>query len=144
MSRKFPIQKRQTAGFGGYAGMITAYPIRQAPLAPARRRRPVSRRMARAEHWSAQPLALLTSLALAVAVVGVGFLGWQVQQRGSSLSQERFDQDGLTRANRELSGKRDQLLARDNITRKAAMLGLYPARPDQLRTIGDVNKHQDV
>ncbi|NTV13989.1 MAG: hypothetical protein HGA96_08700 [Desulfobulbaceae bacterium] len=136
MSRKFPIQKRQVAGFGGYAGMITAYPIRQAPLAPARRRRPVSRRVAKAEHWTAQPLTFLAGLLLAVAVVGVGFLSWQVQQRGSALAQEKFEQDGLSRTNRELSGKREQLLVRDNITRRAAVLGLYPARPDQLRTIG--------
>jgi len=122
--------------------MITAYPIRQTPL-PMARRRPMSRRGAKVEHWSAQPLAILAVFALAVAVVGVGFLGWQVQERGSAVSQERFAQDGLIRANRELSSKRDQLLARDNITSRAAMLGLYPARPDQLRTIGDGNKRQD-
>lgn len=123
--------------------MITAYPIRQTPLPTARRRRPMTRRVARAEHWTAQPLAIMASVALAVAVVSVGFLGWQVQQRGSAISQERFEQDGLSRANRELSGKRDLLLARDNITRRAATLGLYPARPDQLRTIGDGNKRRD-
>ncbi len=116
--------------------MITAYPIRQAPL-PLARRRPTSRRVARAQHWSSQPLAFLAGLALVVAVVGVGTLGWQVQQRGSALSQERFEQDGLTRANRELSGKREQLLARDNIIRRGAILGLYPARPDQLRNVGN-------
>lgn len=143
MSRKFPIQKRQAAGFGGYAGMIATYPIRQAPLPAARRRRPVARRAARAEHWSAQPLTMLAGLFLAVAVIGCGCLGWQVQQQGSSLSQERFEQEGLTRANRELSGKRDHLLVRDNITRRAAALGLYPARPDQLRTLGDGNKRRD-
>ena len=137
MSRKFPIQKRQVAGFGGYAGMSVAYPVRAAVLPAARRRRPTSRRVARAEHWSAQPLTFVAGLMLAVAVVGVGLLSWQVQQRGSALSQERFEQDGLTRANRELTGKREQLLARDNIMRRGASLGLYPARPDQIRTIGN-------
>jgi len=117
--------------------MITTYPVRTAPLPAARRRRPISRRVAKAEHWSAQPLTLMAGLFLAVAVIGLGALTWQVQQRGAALSQERFEQDGLTRANRELSGKREHLLARENILRRGATLGLYPARPDQIRTVGN-------
>jgi len=122
--------------------MITAYPIRQAPL-PVARRRPVARRGTRAEHWSTQPLSFLAGLFLAVAVVGVGLLSWQVQERGSALSQEKYEQDGLIRANRELSGKREHLLARDNILRRGASLGLYPARPDQVRNVGPTTKHRD-
>lgn len=116
--------------------MITTYPHRPISRPVPVRRRSVSRRVARSGHWSSQPLAFLAGVTLVVALCGVGWVGWQAQQRSGALSQEKFAQDGLARVNRELTGKRNQLLARDNILRRAAALGLYPAQAAQLRKIG--------
>lgn len=116
--------------------MITTYPHRPISRPPVVRRRSVSRRVARDEHWFAQPVPVLAAVGLVILLVCSGWLGWQVQHHNSQLSQEKMAQDNLARSNRVLTGQRDRLLARDNIVNRAAALGLYPARPDQLRKIG--------
>lgn len=116
--------------------MITTYPQRPVSrLAPVRRRS-VSRRVAREVHWFSRPLTVLAVTAAFLLLSGSGWLGWQVQRHNSALFQEKMEQDGLARVNRDLSGQRERLLARDHIIRRAAALGLYPARPDQVRKIG--------
>lgn len=136
MSRKFTVQKRQVTGFGGLAGMITTYPQRPVSRSAPVRRRTVSRRMVRDEHWFSEPLPALAAVALMMLIVSSGWLGWQVQHHGSVLSQEKMAQDNLARTNRDLTGQRDRLLTRDNIVNRAAALGLYPAGPGQVRKIG--------
>lgn len=116
--------------------MITTYPNRPVTRPAPVRRRSVSRRVARDEHWFAQPVSVLAAAVLVVLLGCAGWLGWQVQHHNAQLSQEKMAQDSLVRSNRLLTGQRDRLLARDNIVHRAAALGLYPARPDQVRKIG--------
>lgn len=116
--------------------MITTYPHRPVSRSAPVRRRSLSRRVARDEHWYSEPLPVLAASALLMLLICSGWLGWQVQHHGSVLSQEKMAQDNLARTNRDLTGQRDRLLARDNIVNRAAALGLYPAGPDQVRKIG--------
>jgi hypothetical protein len=116
--------------------MITTYPHRPVSRSAPVRRRPVSRRVARDEHWFSEPLPLLAASALVMLLICSGWLGWQVQHHGSVLAGEKMAQDSLVRTNQDLTGQRDRLLARDNIVNRAAALGLYPAGPDQVRKIG--------
>lgn len=116
--------------------MITTYPQRPVSRSAPVRRRSVSRRVARDEHWFSRPLPVLAVSLMALLLITSGWLGWQVHHRNSVLSQERTAQDSLARTNRDLTGQRDRLLARDNIVNRAAALGLYPAGPEQVRRIG--------
>ena len=116
--------------------MITTYPNRPVSRPVPVRRRSVSRRVARDEHWFAQPVPILAAVGLFVLLGCAAWLGWQVQHHNAQLSQEKMAQDSLARSNRFLTGQRDRLLARDNIVNRAAALGLYPARPEQVRKIG--------
>jgi hypothetical protein len=116
--------------------MITTYPHRQLSRPAPGRRRSVSRRVSREGQLLSPPLQVMGAFGLFVLVSCVGWLGWQVQSHHGVLSRERFAQEQLSRTNRELTGQRDRLLARDNIVSRAAGLGLYPARPDQVRKIG--------
>lgn len=116
--------------------MITTYPHRPVSRPAPGRRRSVSRRVSREGQVLSQPVQVVAAFGLFVLVSCVGWLGWQVQRHHGVLSQERFAQEQLNRTNRDLTGQRDRLLARDNIVSRAASLGLYPARPDQVRKIG--------
>lgn len=116
--------------------MITTYPHRPVSRQASVRRRSVSRRVVRDEHWFAQPVPVLTAIGLVILLVCSGWLGWQVQRHNAQLFQEKMAQDNLDRSNRVLTGQRDRLLSRDNIVNRAAALGLYPARPDQIRKVG--------
>ena len=116
--------------------MTTTYPLRPVSRSAPVRRRSGARRVGRDDHWFTEPLTALAAVALVMLIVSSGWLGWQVQHHNSVLSQEKMAQDSLARTNRDLSGQRDRLLARDNIVNRAAALGLYPAGPEQIRKIG--------
>jgi len=116
--------------------MSISYPYRPVSRSVPVRRRVVVRRGARDEHWFARPSSILAAAALVILLICGGWLGWQVQRHSSVLSQEKMAQDGLAQTHLLLSGQRDRLLARDNIVHRAETLGLFPARPDQVRKIG--------
>jgi len=59
-----------------------------------------------------------------------------VARTQSELSRERVEQVDLTRDNRALLARREKLLAREQIIARAATLGLYPPRPEQIRKLG--------
>jgi len=82
------------------------------------------------------PLEMALSLILGLLLVGGGWLGWQVARTQSELSRERVEQVDLTRDNRALLARREKLLAREQIIARAATLGLYPPRPEQIRKLG--------
>jgi hypothetical protein len=69
-------------------------------------------------------------------LLGVGvWLGWQVNTGRAELAREREAGSGLARGNRELTAQRQRLLVKDRILAKAAVLGLYPPRPEQIRKL---------
>jgi hypothetical protein len=75
------------------------------------------------------------SLGLVLLLAG-GWLGWQTGSVRTELSQAREEQIGLARDNHALLARRDKLLAREQIITRAASLGLYPPRPEQIRKLG--------
>jgi uncharacterized protein HemX len=81
-------------------------------------------------------LSATISLVLVLLLAGGGWLGWQVGRTRSTLSRERLKQAELTRNNRELLARLEKLLIREQIIARAATLGLYPPRPEQIRKLG--------
>jgi hypothetical protein len=75
------------------------------------------------------------SLGLVLLLAG-GWLCWQTGRMRTELSQAREEQTGLARDNHALLARREKLLDREQIISRAANLGLYPPRPEQIRKLG--------
>jgi len=72
-------------------------------------------------------------MVMAVSVAASLWFGWRIDKELGELSRNRQEVIGETEANRELLAKRDGLLSRESIAKKAAVLGLFPPIDEQIR-----------
>ena len=70
---------------------------------------------------------------MSLSVVASLWFGWQIDKGLGELSRNRQEFAIETEMNRELIARRDSLLAKENITKKAAVLGLFPPNDKQIR-----------
>lgn len=77
------------------------------------------------------PIILLMSLSVFASL----WLGWRINKDLGELSRNRQVCADVTEMNRELIARRDSLLAKENIVKKAAVLGLLPPTDKQVRKI---------
>ena len=70
---------------------------------------------------------------MSLSVVASLWFGWQIDKDLGELSLNRQEFAIETEINQELIARRDSLLARENITKKAAVLGLFPPNDKQIR-----------
>jgi len=73
-------------------------------------------------------------MVMAVSVAASLWFGWRIDKELGELSRNRQEVIEETEANRELLAKRDGLLSRESIAKKAAVLGLFPPTDEQIRT----------
>lgn len=69
-----------------------------------------------------------------LSVMASIWYGWRIGKGLGDLAWQRQEFTRNTGLNRELAGRRDDLLAPKMIVRKAAVLGLFPPSPKQVRT----------
>lgn len=76
----------------------------------------------------------ISLLVLALIAVGSGlWVAWAVRSGLDELAAHQQRRHELLEHNRELTERRDQLLARERIEEAAAELGLFPPREGQIR-----------
>jgi hypothetical protein len=61
------------------------------------------------------------------------WFGWKIDRDLGALSRTQREMARATEINRDLIAKRNQLTTQENITRKAAVLGLFPPTGAQIR-----------
>ncbi len=74
-------------------------------------------------------------LVMSLSVVASLWFGWRIDKDLGALSRNRQELASATEMNRELIARRDSLLAKKNILKKAAVLGLFPPTDKQIRKI---------
>lgn len=72
-------------------------------------------------------------LAMVFGVCASVWLGWKIDHGLAELSLQRQKYAVETENNQILVAERDRLMAKINITRKAAVLGLFPPNANQIR-----------
>lgn len=135
MSRKPALQKRQitsrNSGRSLNQGSGRSRLFGRGGFSQSGPRRPYSDQV----QLRAPLMKVAISLGLFLLLAG-GWLGWQTGNMRTELSQAREEQVGLARDNHALLARREKLLAREQIITRAASLGLYPPRPEQIRKLG--------
>jgi hypothetical protein len=74
-------------------------------------------------------------LVMSLSVVASLWFGWRIDKDLGELARNRQELARETDMNRELTARRDSLLVKENIVKKAAVLGLFPPTDKQLRKI---------
>lgn len=72
-------------------------------------------------------------MVMMMGVVASIWFAWRIEQDLGELSRNRRESIAATGVNRELTARRDSLLSRDSIVKKAAVLGLFPTTDEQIR-----------
>lgn len=75
------------------------------------------------------PLILLITISVGVIL----WLGWKIDKDLGALARNRQELARATEVNRDLTARRDHLLAPENMSRKAAVLGLFRPTAAQIR-----------
>ncbi|MFO7606295.1 MAG: hypothetical protein R6W72_08355 [Desulfurivibrionaceae bacterium] len=70
---------------------------------------------------------------MVVGIVTSVWFVWRIDSDLGELSRSRQELVDETEANRELTARRDFLLSRENMVKKAAVLGLFPPTDEQIR-----------
>ncbi len=94
-----------------------------------------SRRAIR-ENKSERTRVAMGAVIAAIVLMGVMaslWFGWRINHDRGRLTRLRQDFSRESELNRELIARRDSLLAKKTITRKAAVLGLFPPTKKQIR-----------
>ncbi|MDF1577879.1 MAG: hypothetical protein RQ753_05855 [Desulfurivibrionaceae bacterium] len=70
---------------------------------------------------------------MVVGIVTSVWFVWRIDKDLGELARNRQEFIAETEINRELTARRDSLLAPESIVRKAAVLGLFPPTDEQIR-----------
>lgn len=133
MSKKSTSQKCQTEGCRKSGGMRSEKFRHQAfgKAEPVRARR--RGRLAKTDDRLPWGVGVPIIMVMTMGVVGSLWFGWKIDKGLGELSRNRQGLAIEAEMNQELVAKRDSLLARENIIRKAAVFGLFPPTDKQLR-----------
>jgi hypothetical protein len=77
------------------------------------------------------PIILVISLSVGASL----WFGWKIDKGLGELARNRHEITSETEVNLQLISQRDGLLAKENIVKKAAVLGLFPPTDKQIRKI---------
>ncbi|MEN8135975.1 MAG: hypothetical protein ABFS18_10660 [Thermodesulfobacteriota bacterium] len=80
-------------------------------------------------------LGLPIILVISLSVVASLWFGWKIDKGLGELARNRHEIVSETEVNSQLITRRDGLLAKENIVKKAAVLGLFPPTDKQIRKI---------
>ena len=133
MSEKPESQKRQTEGRPEGLGRSAG---RKSLSAEAQGYQTVGSRRAFRAKQSERTLAAMGLALVAVmllSVVACLWFGWRINHNLDRLARLRQEFTKESAINQELITRRDSLLTKKTITRKAAVLGLFPPTEKQLR-----------